>query len=192
MTEIESVLADEAVFNLDPSNLLSDFLGRDVSAPSLGVKGIHHWATYIGEYRHDTELEEAVSAISEREGIGNVRWGPSHIAPHFYGVSGYWINLDNHGRQLEFFACRETSSWMARPQEERKRLMSHPGLEVDAPELVGPLLEFLAVLGHRTSSLHFEPMDQLGHTYGHLQRIDNGSVIELVHETQSGSLSVGW
>jgi len=181
--DMNTILCDVSAFHADPSHLISDFLGMPVSALSFGVVGVHHQAKYIGEYSNDFDVERLVESIYRQAGVCNVRFGPSHIAPRFYGVPGYWVNLTFQERQIELFTCRATPSWMAKTWDERELLMSHVGLLVRDPEIVEPLLRFLAALGDDVRVLHYEPSDSIQHTYGHVQRLDTGAVLELVYET---------
>jgi len=176
---------------LRPDQLLGGFLGREVSAASFHVAGVHHLAAYAGDYRAEQDHERWLAALAARPEVAELRSGPSHIAPRYHGTPGHWVSCRLDGRAIELFSCKHAGPWRELPAERRRDLMSHFALAVDGAEHVEPLLRYLAHYP-AIELLCFAAGDELGHVYGHLLNRRMGRVLELVHDpARAGAGSAG-
>lgn len=170
----------------DAAAVLARFLRFEVSPSAFHIVGIDHVALYLGDYRHEDEVESWFRFLADDGRVAGIRIGPSHIAPRNYGTPAYWITGRLAGFDVEMFACRNFGAWAQRARDEVIALMSHHALAVTGPGHVGPLLRYFAHYPG-IKELAFEPDDILGHTYGHLIRTETPMVLELVYSPAHAS-----
>lgn len=166
---------------LPVKEILRRFFMHDLDPASLHIGSVHHVAVYLGDYTREEQWESLLEFMKGTTMVTELSWGPSHIAPHYYGVPGHWAACRLGGLPAELFALKQGAGWSQLLLAERQRRMSHYALAVDQALRVRPLLDYL---GHYPDIelLAYAPLDPLGHTYGHLRHRPTGSVIELVHQ----------
>lgn len=171
----------ERTRRLPVEEVLAAFLGFPVAPRAFHLRGLHHVAAYIGDYRREDEVERWLDFLSRAEGVAELRSGPSWIAPRFYGAPGYWISCRLDGVYTELFTVKHLAPWAGHEHAWKASRMSHFALLVDGASHVRPLLDWFAHYPG-LAVLAFSQRDELGHTYGHLLHGDR--VLELVHEEE--------
>jgi hypothetical protein len=174
----------EHAFEVSPDGALLEFFGRPLDARSFDIVGLHHVGVYLGDYRHEEEIERWLELLSRAPDVERVRSGPSYIAPRFYGAPGYWIDCRLGGMNVELFSVKHVGAWAGCSQARKQARMSHAALLVDAAAHVEPLLHYFARRSGVTL-LASSGDDELGHTYGHLLDAHTDRVLELVYSADA-------
>jgi len=97
------------------------------------ICGLHHVATYIGDYCEESTVDGWHGFLQERVQDGSLRQvlrGPSHISAKEYGTPGWWFVLDAPKALIEAFTCRAYGRWATVSRTRKTRLMSHVALTV--------------------------------------------------------------
>lgn len=164
-------------------SILELFFGRTLDPASFHIRGLHHVAVYLGDYRAEEEVERWLAFLRRVDGVSGVRCGPSYIAPRYHGAQAYWIDCHVDGAGAEMFTNKSMGLWESYEHAGKIARMSHFALAVEEAAHVRPLLDFFA---HYPGFelLAFSPADELGHTYGHLLDGKTRRVLELVHSGQ--------
>nr|VFJ46102.1 MAG: hypothetical protein BECKDK2373B_GA0170837_101232 [Candidatus Kentron sp. DK] len=181
--EIEKEVARRQA--LGGQEALREFLGEPVDRNAYGIGDLHHVAVYLGDYTDDRDVEtwhRFLLDLKTQGQLSEVRYGPSYVAPKYYGTQGWWFSLDRtDGLPVEVFCCRRHGQWSRYEPEQRYRLMSHAAVSVSTVEGVERALSALTDrLGMKILMHTVE--DELGHTYGHLLNEATLCVLELVHQ----------
>nr|VFK25668.1 MAG: hypothetical protein BECKMB1821G_GA0114241_101522 [Candidatus Kentron sp. MB]VFK29657.1 MAG: hypothetical protein BECKMB1821I_GA0114274_101121 [Candidatus Kentron sp. MB]VFK74858.1 MAG: hypothetical protein BECKMB1821H_GA0114242_101121 [Candidatus Kentron sp. MB] len=170
---------------LGAQQALQEFLGETVEQDVHGIEDLHHVAVYLGDYTDDRDVEiwhRFLLELKAQGTLSKVQYGPSYVAPKYYGTQGWWFSLERaEGLSVEVFCCRHHGRWSRYKPEQRYRLMSHAAVSVSTADGVERALSALtSQLG--VKMLMHTVEDELGHTYGHLLNETTLCVLELVHQ----------
>jgi hypothetical protein len=167
---------------VDADAALASFFGFRVPSKAFHIRGMHHVAVYVGDYRREEEVEAWIDSLRGAPAVTGLRAGPSYILPRHYGVPGHWVSCRVDGREVELFTARDAHPWSELDARRKALRMSHFAAEVEQPAHVRPVLDYFAHYPG-IDLLCFSPGDELGHTYGHLLNRANDRVVELVYAT---------
>jgi hypothetical protein len=156
-------------------------------AVSECVSGLHHVATYIGDYCDESTVDGWHHFLQERVHDGSLRQvirGPSHIAPREYGTPGWWFVLEAPHALIEVFTCRAYGRWATLSRRRKTRLMSHVALTVHD---VASLIRAIAIFRQSPDNeviAHVRD-DVCKCEYAHIRNNRTDRVLELVSEMQA-------
>ncbi len=144
------------------------------------LKGIHHWAYYIGDYKKEETIIELYQYLNKKENITQLSYGPSYIAPKYYGTPGWWFSFSINGKQVELFAMKQFGKWVNYEEEEKQHLMSHCAIELKGRSYFNYCIKrWRNIPG--ISVLMISQEDTLGHTYAHFYNRKTNRVVELIY-----------
>jgi len=169
------------------SDILNDvFPVRENPCNLSGMSHLHHVAVYLGDYIKSSEVflwHDFLNAKYVAKEFVSLAFGPSYIAPKYYGTPGWWFSVClNDGFAVEMFCCLRFGAWMDMPVNVRMNLMSHKAIAITSNNRVLELLNCFNLI-QSVEIIAFTERDILGHTYGHLRNNVNNKVLELVYSS---------
>lgn len=144
---------------------------------------INHLALYIGDYQEDTQVFKLAEFFSNKMDQGELslfEYGPSYLAPTYYGTQGWWFSIEcGDSLKVELFTFKEFGKWQTYSIEEKINLISHFAVEIKKKQDVKKILDYYSEFPY-IKNISYNKDDMLGHTYGHLLNTNTNRIIEFL------------